>query len=203
MERMHQLADEVREVFEERGFRIGQAVQLDPAFNTTRRPQSSLGRALFIEAIQVAASHIGLGYRTVRGGACDVSDIVGSADRRFRVRKAGINPHTGDYVIMAGSESILTVSDAEADSLFTVERWVLGYTVDDDGLIADIFAARVIGMTEESVPCLRLGPVTLLGADGFGTPPSGGGFQPAQENDLGDDDLDQGDSNDAGESTAS
>jgi hypothetical protein len=198
MERMHQLADEIRETFSERGFRIGQAVQLDDAFGRTRRPQSSLGRALVLNAVEEATGRIGLGYRTVSGGACDVIDIVDTADRRFRVRKAEVDPDTGNYKIISPSDSILTV-DAEPDSLLPVERWVLGYTVDDDGLIVDIFAAEVRGITEETVPRLELGPVTPLGAGGSITPPSGGGFLPPDEDDLGDRDF----GDDTGEATAS
>src|SRR5262245_19767851 len=203
MERMHQLADEIRETFEERGWKIEQAVQLDQAFSQTRRPRSSLGRALVLDAIEEASSRIGLGYKSVSGGGCDVIDLVDSADRRFRVRKADIDPDTGDYDIICGSDSILIVTDAEPDSLLPAERWVLGYTVDDEGLIVDIFAARVLGITEDAVPRLQLGPVTLLGAGSSATPPPGGGFQPADEDDLGDN-LDQEDSGDnTGESSAS
>lgn len=199
---MHQLADEIRETFEERGFRIGQAVELDRSFSRSRRPQSSLGRAMVLNAIEEATSRIGLGYRSVSGGGCDVIDVVDTADRRFRVRKAEIDPDTGDYKIMSPSDSILTIADAEPDSLLLAERWVLGYTVDDDGLIVDIFAARVLGITDEAVPRLQLGSVTLLGAGDSATPPSGG-FQPPDEDDLGDDDLDQGDFGDTGEASAS
>jgi hypothetical protein len=202
MERMHQLADEIRETFEERGFRIGQAVQLDGAFGRSRRPQSTLGRALVLDAVEEATARIGLGYRTVTGGGCDIIDVVDFADRRFRVRKAEVDPDTGDYKIISPSDSILTV-DAEPDSLLPTERWVLGYTVDDDGLVVDIFAAEVRGITQETVPRLELGPVTLLGAGGSATPPTGGGFLPPDEDDLGDD-LDDGDfGDDTGEASAS
>lgn len=196
---MHQLADEIRETFEERGFRIGQAVELDPSFGRTRRPQSSLGRALVLNAIEEATSRIGLGYRTVTGGGCEISDIVDTADRRFRVRKAEFDPDTDSYKIIAGSESILTVT-AEPDPLLTVEPWILGYTVDDDGLVVDIFAARILGITDDAVPLVELGPVNLLGTGGAATPPPGGGFRPADEDDLGDDLQDE---DEAGEASAS
>ena len=69
--------------------------------------------------------------------------------------------------------------------MIPTERWVLGYTVDDDGMVVDIFAARVLGITEDALPRLKLGTVTLLGLTGTATPPSGRGFQPADEDDLG------------------
>lgn len=199
MERMHQLAVEIRETFEERGFRIGQAIELDPSFSSTRRPQSSLGRALVLNSIEEAASRISLGYKSVRGGGCDIIDVVDTAERHFRVRKAELDADTGDYKIIAPSESIMVV-ESEPDSLLPVQRWVLGYTVDDDGLVVDIFAAQVLGITDDTVPVLVLGPVTPLGVGGFATPPSGGGFQPADEDDLGGE-LGFGD--ETGEATAS
>ncbi|WP_313673108.1 hypothetical protein [Mycolicibacterium sp.] len=200
MEHMHRLADEIRETFEERGCRIAQAVQLDQAFSNTRRPQSSLGRALVLEAIQEATSRIGLGLKSVSGGGCDVVDFVDNSDRQFRVRKADLDPDTGYYDIIAGSDSIL-ITDAEPDSLILSERWVLGYTVDDDGMIVDIFAAKVLGITEHSVPRLTLGPTTLLGAGSCGATPPGAGFKPADEDDLGDG-LDFGDVADGGQPSA-
>jgi hypothetical protein len=185
MERMHQLADEIRETFDERGWKIDKAVHLDPAFTTTRRPQSSLGRALVLDAITLATSRLGLGIQSVSGGACEVIDIVDGTDRRFRVLKAAVDPGTGEYEMICTSDSILVITDTEPDSFFPAERWVLGYTVDHEGQIVDIFAARVLGITDDAVPRLKLGLVTLLGV-GVTTPPSGGGFQPADEDDLGD-----------------
>lgn len=181
MQRMHQLADEIRETFGERGWKIEKAIELDAAFSKTRRPQSSLGRALVISAIEEATSRIGLGCVTVSGGGCEVSDFVDGVDRRHRVRKADVELETGDYDIISTSDSVLI---AEPDSLFSTQQWVLGYTVDDEGLVADIFAARVLGVTEGAVPRLQLGPATLLGAGGL-TPPGGSGFRPPDEDDLG------------------
>src|SRR5690625_3437263 len=101
MERMHQLADEIRETFGERGWKIEKAIELDTAFSKTRRPQSSLGRALVISAIEEATSRIGLACVTVSGGGCEVSDFVDGVDRRHRVRKADVDPETGDYDIIS------------------------------------------------------------------------------------------------------
>ena len=97
MERMHQLADEIRETFEDRGWKIDKATQLDPAFRKMRRSRSSLGRDLILDAIEEATTRIGLGYQSVSGGACDVIDVVDGADRRFRVRKAEVDLETSEY----------------------------------------------------------------------------------------------------------
>ena len=59
--------------------------------------------------------------------------------------------------------------------LIPTERWVLGYTADDEGMVVDIFAGRVLGIPDDAVPRLRLGPVALLGTSGTPTSPSGRG----------------------------
>lgn len=181
---MHQLADEIRETFDERGWKIEKALQLDGAFSKTRRSQSSLGRDLVLDAIEQAASRIGLTCQPVTGGGWDVVYLVDGADRRFRVRKATVDPDTGEYTMLWTSDSIF-ITEGEPEALYPTERWVLGYTVDSEGMIADIFAARVLGKTDESVPHLLLGPATILGTLGYPTQPPGGGFQPPDENDLG------------------
>jgi len=140
MKRMHQLADEIRETFEDRGWKIEKATQLDLAFRKTRRSRSSLGRDLVLDAIEEATTRIGLGCQSVSGGGRDVIDLVDGTDRRFRVRKADIDPETGEYDIICKSDSILVVTDTEPESLIPTERWVLGYTVDDEGMVVDIFA---------------------------------------------------------------
>jgi hypothetical protein len=201
MDRMHRLADEIREVFEDRGWKIDKAVRSDEAFSKTRRPSSALTRALVLHAVVSATSRLELGRDTVCGGGCDVTDIVGTTERRFRVLKADVDPETGNYDIISGSDALM-VMEAEPESLYTLERWVLGYTVDDEGIVADIFAARAEDITDDSVPHLVLGPVTLLGTGALGNPPTGGGFQPPAEDDLGAEFNDGDSDGDTGESRA-
>ena len=139
-----------------------------------------------LDAVEEATLRIGLGCQTVSGGGCDIIDLVDGTDRRFRVRKADVDAETGEYDIISTSDSILVLTDVEPESLIPTERWVLGYTADSDGMIADIFAARVVGITQGAVPRLRLGMVTALGVRGTPTTLSSGqGFQPADEDDLG------------------
>ena len=115
MQLMHQLADEIRETFDERGWKIEKALQLDGAFSRTRRSQSSLGRDLVLDAIEEAASRIGLTCQAVTGGGCEVAYLVDGSDRRFRVRKASVDPETDDYSILWTSDSIfITESEPEA-----------------------------------------------------------------------------------------
>ncbi|WP_330474741.1 hypothetical protein [Terrabacter sp. C0L_2] len=184
MDRLHSLADELREVFSERGHAIDKALSRDVAFRRTKRPKSTLVRELVLTGVEGATTKLGLSCIPVVGGSCDVQDIVEGVDRRFRVLKAGIAPETGEYDIVASSDAILTVTEAEPDALFPTERWVLGYTVDDEGMLVDLFAAKVLGLSEDSVPRLVLGPVTELGLSGSRPTPTGGGFHPVDEDDL-------------------
>ena len=196
MEDLHRLADELRETFSERGHKIEKALNADRAFRRTRRSESSLVRDLVLEGIETGTMKIGLGWIPVVGGSCDVQAIIDGTDRRFRVLKAGISSETGDYEIIASSDAIMTITDAEPDALFPTERWVLGYTVDDDGMLVDIFAAKVLALSDHSVPRLILGPITELGAHVTPTSPNGG-FHPVDEDDLeGMEDDDNGEEDD-------
>jgi hypothetical protein len=185
MEMMHRLADEVRAVFDDRGYKVGKATGLDRAFRRSRRSQSSLSRDLVLDAIEHAAPGLGLGFKSVRGGAYDIGYITGGADRRFRVRKADVDPESGKYDIVAGSDNTMVIDDAEPDSMYPTERWVFGHTADDSGIVGDIFAARVLDITDESVPRLVLGDVTQLGESTY-NPPTPGTYVPDDEDDLGD-----------------
>jgi len=183
MDDLHRLADELRETFSARGYAIDKALSTDDAFRRTRRSQSSLVRDLVLDGVDTATTKIGLGCIPVVGGSCDVQAVIDDADRRFRVLKAGIDRKTGDYEIVASSDAIMTITEAEPDALFPTERWVLGYTVDDQGILDHIFAARVHGLSDHSVPRLMLGPITELGAQ-FTSPSPSDGFHPIDEDDL-------------------
>lgn len=183
MDDLHRLADELHETFSERGYAIEKALSTDKAFRRTRRSQSSLVRDLVLEGVEAATTKIGLGYIPVVGGSCDVQAIIDDVDRRFRVLKAGVDSETCDYEIVASSDAIMTITEAEPDALFPTQRWVLGYTVDDQGILDHIFAARVHGLSDHSVPRLTLGQVTELGSQ-FTSPPPSDGFHPVDEDDL-------------------
>lgn len=192
MELLHRLADELRETFSDRGHSIEKAVSADQAFQRTRRSQSSLVRDLVLDGIETATAKIGLGCIPVVGGSLDIQAFVDGADCRFRVLKAKILPDTGQYEIVASSDAIMTITDSEPGTLYPTERWVLGYTVDSDGMLVQIFAAKVYGLSSDVVPRLLLGPVTELGTQMVPSPPTGG-FQPRDEDELeGMDEIEEG-----------
>ena len=183
MESLHRLADDLRETFSDRGHTIEKAVGADRAFRRTKRPQSSLVRELVLDGVEAATSKLGLGCIPVVGGSRDVQAFMDGADRRFRVLKANVDSETGEYEIVASSDAIMTITESEPDSLYPTERWVLGYTVDADGILAQVFAARVYGLSSDTVPRLLLGPVTELGTQNV-PPTYNGGFHPVEEDEL-------------------
>jgi hypothetical protein len=195
MDDLHRLADEIRETFEDRGHGIEQATGRDPAFRKNRRSQSSLGRDLFVDAVENGCARIGLNYRVVGGNAAEIVLLVDDVYRHFRLRKAKWNAVTGSFDVI-GDESIMTIEDG-GEGLYRAERWLLGYTAHDDEMVSQIFIAKVLGVTGHSVSRLLLGPATLLGT-ATGNPPGGGGFRPADEDDLGfGDDVGQDNEGDA------
>ena len=183
MEALHLLADELRETFSDRGHAIEKSVGADRAFRRTRRSQSSLMRDLVLDGVETATSKIGLGCIPVVGGSRDVQAFIDGTDRRFRVLKANIHPEADEYEIVASSDAIMTITDAEPDALYPTERWVLGYTVDVDGILVKIFAAKVFGLSSDAVPRLLLGPITELGTQLVPPSPTGG-FHPVDEDEL-------------------
>ncbi len=166
MEEMHRLANEIREVFSERGFLIEKATGLDPAFRRGRGPQSALSRNVVLDTIDQHASRLGISTIPVSGGGYDLQVFVGDADRRFRVRKATKSSETGAYDVIVDSDAILEIPDAEIDSLYRHERWIFGYTTDDSGIVEDIFGARGLRVSGEVIKKLVMVDVTPLGISG-------------------------------------
>ncbi len=181
VQQLRQIAADLREVHEERGHRVEQALGVDSAFGSSMS-RSWLGRDLTVEAISEAASQRGLDFRPVKGLGREFRFSDGGVDRRYRLRKASKRAD-GTYVIIANSDSALTVDE---DTLFPEEAWVLGYTLSADCLLEDVFIAPIVDRVEGRPGYLVLGRVIeLVGAP---TPPAG--FQPRDEDLLGFDDED-------------
>ncbi|HMS74134.1 hypothetical protein [Gordonia sp. (in: high G+C Gram-positive bacteria)] len=190
MEQLHQLADDLRETFDERGYRIGVATGQDPSFRNSRRSQASLTRDLALDAIREGCGRLGLHCRSGSGGSLEVVTLVGDTYRHHRVLKATFDKASEAYVIVCrGDNALLAADDA---SVYPAESWVFAYTIGDDGMLDEIFVAKVQGVTDGAMRQLILGPVTLLGSAGT-MPPSG--FRPADEADLG---LDDDEENEGG-----
>lgn len=171
---LRHVAHELKETFEERGYRVDSALEADPAFGSGTS-RSALARDLAVGAASAAASQIGLDFRPVHGIGREFRCQVDGVDRRYRLLRAK-RRSDGEYVLYVnGASSILT----EEATLFPEERWVLGYTLSQDLYVEDVFVAPVLGVEGELPGRLLLGAVTQLLT--HQPPPLVGGFQPTDE----------------------
>jgi hypothetical protein len=178
---LDEIAFDLREAFDERGHRVDVALDADPAFGSGVS-RSALMRDLVLEVVGRAASRVGLACCTVNGGG---RELVGEG-HRYRVRRARRDAN-GSLVVTASSESSLCVE--EEPTLFPMESWVFGWVADSEGLIAEVFAAKILRFEPGKPGRLVLGHALPLG----GGSPFGGGFTPSDEDlDLGMDDEDTG-----------
>jgi hypothetical protein len=179
--RLDHVADELREAFNERGHRVDVALEADPAFGSGRS-RSSLMSDLVMDTVSRAAAEIGgVYFHTVNGTG---RELVGER-HRYRIRRARRDA-SDDLVIVVSSDSTLGLE--EDPTLFPLDNWVFGWIANEQGLIAEVFVARVRGILQGTPGKLALGEVLALGSGG----PDGGGFMPADEDlDLGFDDVNE------------
>lgn len=189
MQALHSLADHIREEFSYRGYRIGSALELDPAFRRDRRPQSSLTRSLLLDAIDRHAGGLGLNVIPTPGGGKEIELVHEMVARRFRVQKSEWDEELGSFRTICNSDSVLTLPDVEIHSFYKYEHWTFGFTAENVGNLDKIFAAPILGLTEGIVKYLILGQITLLGTGSAPDPNSE--FMPGD-----DDGLDFGDAAD-------
>ena len=182
---LDQVADEIREVFAERGYRVDVAMDVDPAFGSGWS-RAAVTRDLVVDAAIGAASRVGLDFRSVSGGGREFRFLSGNVDRRYRLRRAKRRAD-GELIISTSSNSALAATDL---SLFLVEQWALAWTPSADGLIAEVLAAEVVGFIDGNPGHLDLGRIFALGSDDL----PDGEFRPTGESLEGlDDDEDVGD----------
>lgn len=181
---LSQVADELREVFAERGYRVDVALDEDPAFGSGMS-RASLARDLAVQTIGAAASRAGIDFRPIPGGGLELHHLEGVTDRRYRVRKAHRNSE-GSLRIPVNSASAIRPF---GDTVFHREQWALAWVLSADGLIEEVLIAEVRGLAEGNPGHLLLGPTIALGEGDLPT----GGFEPADEDlDGFDDESDEG-----------
>ena len=181
-ERLDFIADELREAFSERGYRVDVALEADQAFGSGRS-RSSLMSDLVMDAVSRSASKVGgIYFHPVNGPG---RELIGDR-HRYRIRRAKRDAED-NLIIEVSSESSLVLE--EEPTLYSIESWVFGWITNTEGLIAEVIAAEVLGVRPGSPGRLILGNVLGLGSGG----PVGGGFIPADEDlDLGLDEEDEG-----------
>ena len=184
-ERLDFIAAELREAFSERGYRVDVALEADQAFGSGRS-RSSLMSDLAMDAVSRSAGKVGgIYFHPVNGPG---RELVGER-HRYRIRRAKRDAED-NLIIEVSSDSSLVLE--EEPTLYSIENWIFGWVSNADGLIAEVIAAKVLGVRPGSPGRLILGDVLALGSGG----PTGGGFTPADE-DL---DLGLGEEDEGGES---
>jgi hypothetical protein len=182
------VAAEMREVFEERGYRVEVALAVDPGFGSGSS-RSSLVRDLAIDAASAAASRHALDFRTVNGSGREFRCMGDAVDRRYRLRKAARRAD-GGYSIPTNAKSAMY---SDEGSLIPEELWVMGYTLTREGTLQDVFIAPVEDIAPGLPGHLILGPVIEL----VDAPTTAAGFEPADE-DLEGFELDEGELGESG-----
>lgn len=170
------IAEELREVVAERGYRVDVALDADEAFGSGQS-RAWLTRDLVLDAVDEAASKVGVEFRTVNGSGRELRMFSGGVERRFRCRGASIDSE-GNFQVMASSDAPLVVEDDSG--FFPIEAWVFGWVAGSSAELTDVFVAPIVGFTPGSPGRLDLGaPILLLGP--ATPPPGGGGFRPSSE----------------------
>lgn len=172
VQRLSQVADELREVVAERGYRVDEALEADRAFGSGMS-RAWLGRDLAIEAIRGAASRAGIDFRSISGGGLELQHREGVTDRRYRVRKAR---RTADGSLAIPENSASGMPAAE-DTLLDRDHWVLAWVLSPEGLVEEVLISEVLGATEGNPGHLLLGKTIPLESGEVAT----GGFEPADE----------------------
>lgn len=170
---LHAIAEEVREVISERGYKTDVVLDMDAAYRASGRVRSELLRALIADGVSRGASLARVHFERSRG-AVQLTLPTSSHLCLFRLRRAE-KRGDGTYVIPTNSAAAWgTLDEATLD---IVEHWVLGFTVDEAGALGDLFAAEVLGVDGGVPGQLRLGSAIHLGS---AASPSYG-FKPSDE----------------------
>ncbi|QZA08827.1 hypothetical protein K3U94_06020 [Mycolicibacter heraklionensis] len=185
--RLTKVAEELQEVFAERGHHVDQALDVDESFGS---PQSTafLMRDLAIDAVAVAASRVGVEFGSVNGSGRELRSFDEGVERRFRLRRAS-RDEGGSIVMTANSDAPVRVVVDEGDGLFPIEAWTFGWIpASGSVLVAEAFVAPILRFEPGTPGHLILGhAIPLLGPE----IPSGG-FRPTDEGLDGFDDDEMG-----------
>jgi hypothetical protein len=184
--RLQRLAYEISEELDANGFRVDQALGRHPAFNDGRAVTSVLERSIIKFSAARAASVAGVFPRKVSGGL----EILSSDDGIFRSyrMKLARRRQDGSIDLVCGANSAL-LRTSEPEGLFErAENWILGCILTSDHHAKELFVGEIVDWVGENPVHLKLGAIIPLLP--VGPPP---GFTSDEEDDLGLDDLDEGD----------
>lgn len=175
---LHLVADWIRDEVEENGYLVTKGIKLHPAFDETDGIASAMLRSLVVAGARDGARLGGLTPTRAHNGW----DLVWSEEglyRKYRIKKS-TKSRSGAFEMLVGTNSALI--RLRPESLIGEEQWVLGFTVTASRDIDDVFAAKILGVTERQVPKLVLSTPVLLGTES--TPPTRGKFISDEEDFL-------------------
>lgn len=192
LDKLRMIAADLQEVVAERGYRVDVALDVDPAFGSGQA-RAWLLRDLVMEAIDEAASRVGVEFQTINGGGRELQTVADGVIRRFRCKSASRN--SDDQIeVLANSDAPLMVGEDDG-SLYAVEPWVFGYISSTAAVLDEVFVAPIIDFVEGTPGHFALGQaIQLLGPE---LPPRSSGFRPTDEGLEGFEDDDEA-SGDAG-----
>jgi hypothetical protein len=161
VQQMTQVAREMREVVEERGYRVDLALDQDESFTIDGRSRSQLSRSLISSAFRIGVGRAGLDLDYPKGGSSQFRAEVAGRISLFRLKRAHA---TGNgYRIVTNSSS--TWGELDEDLLIIEEPWVFAYELGTEGL-SEIFVAPVLDVVEGKPGYFVLGEVYYLSGEG-------------------------------------
>lgn len=175
------LVVELRESYESEAHTVSAALAQNEAFQANRRPESELTRSVMAAAFRRGAHRLGLNVRNGQGGSVELYEPVSNGYGVIRLKRASYAGEELRVVANAGS-SFGGFSAEVEDALIPEFFFVLGWILEGDEPL-ECFVAEVTGVEEGNPGSYIFGWTHSFAAP---TPPSGPGFQPASDDDLGD-----------------
>ena len=162
LRQLDMIADELVEVFNERGHRVEEAMAVDPAFGSGHS-RAWVTRDLAVDAVSLKASHLGVDFRSVNGAGREFR-FLESVDRRYRFLR-GARDINNQLRVAVNSESSLTADPGEG--LYLIEQWAMVWVPKNSG-VAEVLAGHVVGVTPGRPGVLVFGEIISLGQDDSG-----------------------------------
>ena len=155
--KLDRIADDLFEVFDERGHRVDEAMSVDPAFGSGQS-RAWVRRDLAVDTVIVAASTIAVDFRPVNGAGREFR-FLSNVDRRYRFLR-GRRDDRDRLHVSVNSASSLTVDPS--GGLYPFEQWVVVWVMSDT-VIAEVVACEVTGVTYGRPGELIFGEMISLG----------------------------------------
>lgn len=176
------LVVDIRESYEAEEHTVPQALSMNRNFRRTNRPKSELTRGIMGGAFQRGAMRLGLNYRDGKGGAVELYEPIGNGFAVVRLKRA---ERTGDDFRVTANAAT-TLNGIADDTLMPEYHFLLGWILEDNQPLS-LFVAEIVGIEEGNPGHYLFG---WRHEFALPTPPSGTGFQPRSDDDLGDWDQD-------------